>query len=222
MKKMLKPVSILLSLVMIISLFTIVPLTASAAEGVSYVLRWWDNDELHEQAKTRTDYKKLTDYAQEENHTLTSGWYVANGNVQFRRLIINGDVHIIVPDGVTMKCRNIIVNYSQNTLNIYGQANNTGKLEVTDGSNDDAAIGSYEDTGCGTIIIHGGDIFAQASDDAPGIGCGKNGKSGSIRIYGGKVTAKGAAYGAGIGAGDSCLAETSISTAVISEATARS
>ena len=99
MKKMLKPVSILLSLVMIISLLTIVPVTASAAEGVSYVLRWWDNDELHEQAKTRTDYKKLTDYAQEENHTLTSGWYVANGNVQFRRLIINGDVHIIVPDG---------------------------------------------------------------------------------------------------------------------------
>ena len=182
MKKMLKPVSILLSLVMIISLFTIVPVTASAAEGVSYVLRWWDNDELHEQAKTRTDYKKLTDYAQDENHTLTSGWYVANGNVQFRRLIINGDVHIIVPDGVTMKCRNIIVNYSQNTLNIYGQANNTGKLEVTDGRNDDAAIGSYEDTGCG-----------------------KNGKSGTIRIYGGKVTAKGAAYGAGIGAGDSCL-----------------
>lgn len=204
MKMIKKPVSILLSLVMIISLFTIVPFTANAADGVSYVLRWWDNDELHEQTKTRTDYKKLTEYAQDENHTLTSGWYVANGNVQFRRLIINGDVHIIVPDGVTMKCRNIIVNYSQNTLNIYGQANNTGKLEVTGGSNDDAAIGSYEDTGCGNIFIHGGDVFAQASDDAPGIGCGKNGNSGTIRIYGGKVTAQGAAYGAGIGAGDSC------------------
>ena len=204
MKMIKKPVSILLSLVMIISLFTIVPFTANAADGVSYVLRWWDNDTLNEETKTRTDYKKLTEYARNENHTLTSGWYVANEDVQFRRLIINGDVHIIVPDGVTMKCSNIIVNYSQNTLNIYGQANNTGKLEVTDGSNDDAAIGSYEDTGCGNIFIHGGDVFAQASDDAPGIGCGKNGRSGKITIYGGKVTAQGAAYGAGIGAGDSC------------------
>ena len=205
MQKLYKSISILLSIVMIISLFTIVPFTASAAEGVRYIERWWDNDELQEEAKTCTDYKKLTDYEQNSNHTLQSGWYVADGNVQFRRLTIIGTVNIIVPDGVTMKCRNIVVNYFQNTLNIYGQSQNSGLLEVKDGSNNDAAIGSYENKGCGTINIHGGDIFAQASDDAPGIGCGKNGSSGTVKIYGGKVTAKGAAYGAGIGAGDSCL-----------------
>ena len=206
MQKLYKFISILLSIVMIISLFTIVPFTASAAEGVTYILRWWDNDELHEETKTCTDYKKLTDYKQESSHTLTTGWYVADNNVLFDRLIINGTVNIIVPDDKLLQCtKGIIVNYSQNTLNIYGQSNNTGRLVVNNRTNDDAAIGSYEDKGCGNINIHGGDVFAKASDDAPGIGCGKNGKSGTIIIYGGKVTAKGAAYGAGIGAGDSCL-----------------
>ncbi len=205
MQKLKKPVSVLLSLVMIISLFTIVPITANAADGVPYISRWWDNDMLYEEPRTRTDCKKLTEYEQDSNHTLTTGWYVADDNVLFGRLTINGDVHIIVPDGVTMQCtKGIIVNYSQNTLNIYGQQNDTGTLVVTNSSNDDAAIGSYEDTSCGTINIFGGNVSAHPSDDAPGIGCGKNGKSGTVNIYGGKVNARGSAYGAGIGAGDSC------------------
>lgn len=79
MKMIKKPVSILLSLIMIISLFTIVPFTANAADGVEYIYRTWDYDHYQfvEETRTCTKYTDLSTYAAGKDHTLTEGWYVA-------------------------------------------------------------------------------------------------------------------------------------------------
>ena len=45
MKAIMKSMSILLSVMMIIGVFTIVPFSASALEGVPYINRQWDWDE---------------------------------------------------------------------------------------------------------------------------------------------------------------------------------
>ena len=209
MKKLRKPISILLSLVMVISLFSIVPMTANAEEGIEYVDRTWDetNKVVKEETKTCTNYTPMTNFQAGKSHTLSSGWYVA-GNTVFDELTINGIVHIIVPDGVEMIVwEGIIVNNSYDgygTLDIYGQSGDSGKLTVFNSNNDRAAIGAKEGKAFGDINIHGGTVKAESDDDAAGIGSGKGEASGWVRIYGGKVDAKGSAYGAGIGSGANC------------------
>lgn len=209
MQKLYKSISILLSIVMIISLFTIVPFTANAEEGIEYVDRTWDgtNKVVEEETKTCTNYTPMTSFQAGKSHTLSSGWYVA-GNTVFGELTINGIVHMIVPDGVEMIVeKGIIVNNSYDgygTLDIYGQSGDSGKLTVFNNNNDRAAIGAKEGKAFGDINIHGGTVKAESDDDAAGIGSGKGEASGWVRIYGGKVDAKGSAYGAGIGSGANC------------------
>ena len=71
-----KPVSILLSVIMVIGLFTIVPFTANAAEAVEYVYRWWDADakEVKQETRVCTDYTEMSERSSDE---LESGWYAA-------------------------------------------------------------------------------------------------------------------------------------------------
>ena len=202
MKKIKKSVSILLLLMMVISLFAIVPVTANAAGGVAYIYRSWDPDNhaLIEETRMRTDYTDLSTYTPGKDHTLTQGWYVA-ANVTFGQLTTTGDVHIIVPNGVNMKCtKGILVIHK---LNIYGQQGDEGILDVSNSKNDYAAIGGSDTFDAGEINIFGGTVKAQSSDDAAGIGSGENHGFSYINIYGGNVTAIGSAYGAGIGSGAS-------------------
>ena len=194
--------SILLSFIMVFSLFTIIPVTANAAQGVEYIYRTWDydNKRLVEETRTCTDYTDLSGYAANKDHTLTQGWYVA-ANVTFGKLTITGEVHIIVPDNVTMRCtKGIIVVHK---LNIYGQQNDEGTLDVTNSTHDCAAIGGSDLFETGDINIFGGTVKAESSDDAAGIGSGEDHGYTSVNIYGGKVTAIGSSYGAGIGSGAS-------------------
>ncbi|MBR2279303.1 MAG: hypothetical protein IJ903_00030, partial [Ruminococcus sp.] len=57
-----KPVSILLSLIMVVSLFTIVPFTANAADAVEYLYRTWDarQNKVVAHTATCTDYTTIT------------------------------------------------------------------------------------------------------------------------------------------------------------------
>ena len=209
MQKLKKSLSILLSVIMVLSLFTIVPTTANATSGIEYVDRTWDENDMvvREETKTCTDYTPMTSYQAGKNHTLGSGWYVA-GNTVFGELTISGIVHIIVPDGVEMIVeKGIIVKNGTDgygTLDIYGQSQDSGILNVFNSNNDRAAIGAKEGKYFGDINIHGGTVKAESDDDAAGIGSGKGEASGWVRIYGGKVTAQGSAYGAGIGSGANC------------------
>ena len=43
MKRLYKAVSVLMSLITVFSVFAIVPLELSAAEGIEYIYRWWDS-----------------------------------------------------------------------------------------------------------------------------------------------------------------------------------
>ena len=195
MQKLRKSLSILLSLIMVFSVFTIVPITGHAAGGIEYVERTWDENALavKEEIKTCTDYTLMTNYQAGKNHTLGSGWYVA-GNTVFGELTISGIVHIIVPDGVEMIVeKGIIVKNGTDgygTLDIYGQSQDSGILNVFNSNNDRAAIGAKEGKYFGDINIHGGTVKAESDDDAAGIGSGKGEALGWVRIYGGEGNAR--------------------------------
>ena len=132
--------------------------------------------------------------------TLT-GWYFVADNIYFNDgVTVSGEAHLILADGTKMNADCIRVN-SGNTLNIYGQTDGTGKLIATPGGSItyDACIGASEGSDCGTIVINGGDISAQATTVNGGAGIGASSSCGVITINGGKVTAKGYAYKKDIG-----------------------
>ena len=102
MKSIKKPVSILLIMTMIVSLFTIIPFEASAASGVQYIERSWDdaNKAVVDTEKTCTSYTLL---ANRSSDTLYSGWYVVDRDMTVNgRLRVSGTVNLILCDHKTL------------------------------------------------------------------------------------------------------------------------
>lgn len=134
---------------------------------------------------------------------LNGGWYYLTASRTISgRITVSGTVNVIIPDGITLTCSEGIYVPQGSTLNIYGQENDTGKINAT-GNIYYAGIGGNEDsdTGCGTVNIYGGTITATGGSTAAGIGGGLNRGAGNVTIYGGTVTATGGLMGAGIGGG---------------------
>ena len=146
----------------------------------------------------------------------TTTWYVARGEVTIdSRVIVTGDVHLILADGCALTVNNgIRVQDNGNALTIYGQTqpvldadgkvtNNVGTLTARNNteSTGGAAIGSLVGHNAGTITINGGVITANGVECGAGIGGSLQGTGGVITINGGAVTATGGTYGAGIGGG---------------------
>ena len=185
---------------------TVMPASAYAADGISYVRRSWNSSTkmVEKVTDTCTNYTHLWDYSEDDDHTLYSGWYIADNGLSFDELEVAGTVNIIVPDGNYLYCDEGIIVNPGNTLNIYGQANDSGILDIFNSDNYCAGIGGSDETNCGTINIYGGTVKAEADYEAAGIGSGDEaeGTNGTISIYGGTVTATGASWGAGIGGGD--------------------
>ncbi|MBR5926510.1 MAG: hypothetical protein IKZ78_04035, partial [Firmicutes bacterium] len=125
-------------------------------------------------------------------------WYVANSNKTINDLItVSGTVNLILADDCTLTTKGIDV-AEGNTLNIYGQSGNTGKLIASSNSYISgyayfSGIGGYSKTSddyatnCGTITINGGIIEAKGID-AAGIGSTKYPDCGIITINGGNIT----------------------------------
>ena len=135
--------------------------------------------------------------------TLYTGWYFINDNVTINnRIKIKGDVNLILPDDMTLTCRNGIHNSEGNSLTIWGQENGTGYLDVRAPSYYRAGIGGNGDENGGTFILHGGRINSEAGEDGAGVGGGYRGDGGIIRIYGGYLHGHGNNNGAGIGGGE--------------------
>ena len=140
---------------------------------------------------------------------LYDGWYVLNSSFSYaERIVIYGDVKLILKDGCTLTAEQGIRINTDATLTIYAQSegDGMGKLVATEAHHDKAAIGGNKNYEAGRLVIHGGEIEAKCKDGskyAAGIGGGYGDGSGmkEITIYGGKVTAKGAECGAGIGGG---------------------
>ena len=139
--------------------------------------------------------------------TWGEGWYVVNdANVQLAAgAICNGDVHLILADGAVLTATGEqnhagIEVSGGNSLTIYGQTAQTGKLEAN-GGEFAAGIGGGDKANGSNITINGGTVTANGGEFAAGIGGGYSDEGFNITINGGNVTATGINGGAGIGGG---------------------
>ena len=169
---------------------------------------------------------------------LTEGtWYVDEEITVANRLSVAGTVNLILCNGCKLIADKGITVGNDNTLNIYGQQGNSGKL-IANGQNNTGNGDFYTGIGgcivyvynnaktnipCGTIGIYGGDVTAYGGKASAGIG-GEYNRAwrGTVNIGGGIVYAKGGARnsaydaGAGIGGGENgCLATVNITGGTI-------
>ena len=198
-------------------LLALIALTQMAwAQDVNYIECSWtgSNTGGHVVQTTKTladgSYTTLANNI-DEYPSLSDGWYVVASNCSyFSRIVINGNVNIVVKDGTELYCFQGIQIKDGCTLTIYAQSDGDGMGsvechggDVHNGNGDDAALGGNKDEVGGYLVIHGGNIYAHANhNNAAGIG-GGNHKSGmrGITIWGGIIDAYGKNSGAGIGAG---------------------
>ena len=144
---------------------------------------------------------------------MTAGWYVVAEDVTIAdRITTSGDVNLVLCNGATLRVQKGIGVTDGNSLTIYGQDGNTGKIVASIPDDQEhhyhAAIGGDRyspgtSTGtpvkAGSITIHGGEINATSYYKSAGIGKAYEGSAGLITIYGGKVTATCTGDGIGIG-----------------------
>ena len=175
------------------------PMHAEAA-SIKYIERFEDQSQVEKDVPSETRIYN-------GQNSLSSGWYVVDKDVMLEdRLEIDGDVKLVIVDNVTLNIIKGIRVAAGNTLTIYGQKNDSGKI-IAHGNSYNAGIGSNDEddgdeTAAGTVIIHGGTITARGGTDAAGIGGGNESDGGTLIIYGGNIEAKGGRYAAGIGGGD--------------------
>ncbi len=196
MKLLKKPMSILLSLLMIVSLFTIVPFEAEAAQSVTIYSHHWDTVNK----KVINDPFEITNYTELLNRTsdeLESGYYTVKNNttVKERLHVANGrTVGIYLGNNATLTSYGGIRVDKGATLNIYAATNTNSKLivDTNKGSKDYlycAAIGSDDRQNAGTINIHGGKIDITADHGAYGacIGGGNQAAPECVTIWDGDI-----------------------------------
>ena len=141
----------------------------------------------------------------------TSGWIIVSQNLTLdNRIKVNGTVNLILMDNKTLTVTDGISVTDGNTLNIYSQTGNSGKLNAGNKANSSKAgiggdnISAPNSYPAGNITINGGHIEAVGGYRSAGIGGGgdKDSDGGSITIQGSAyVSATGGQYGAGIGGG---------------------
>lgn len=105
----------------------------------------------------------------------SDGWYTVSGDVTITGDVnLGADTHLILQDGAKLKI-NGSIRTSSSHIYIYGQAEGTGKLNVTYSSGT-AILGPDSRI----IEIHGGEVTVESNND--GI------SNGGINMYGGKLT----------------------------------
>ncbi len=161
------------------------------------------------EAQTVSDYRLLKD-TDGDIITLTQGkWYVAESDMSVsKQIVVEGDVNIILRDGVTVTVTRGVAVTDGNGLSIFSESLGTGMgtLSAT-GKACAAGIGGYLDVEAdepvkgGTVTVNGGNITVRGGLGAAGIGGGFCSDGGDITINNGYVTVCGTAGGAGIGGG---------------------
>lgn len=145
-----------------------------------------------------------------ESTSLEAGWYtVADTLTIDGRMMLGGDVHIILMDGADLTVSGGIGLQTSASLTVYAQSTGAGAGKLTTGSVQDghAGIGSAGE-GLNFITINGGNIKTTGGAGGAGIGGSSDTiNNGDITINGGFVTAIGGSGAAGIGTGDNgtCL-----------------
>ena len=203
-------------------------LASSISEDeIYYIEQSWDADNFKLKATVKTT-KDAEVLGNSGGITLTKKLYVVKDNITVDGNILikpeDGDaVGIILCDGAKLKTNYNMV-FDQSTtkakLHIYGQKNNSGKLDMSDNKdkNFNVRIGNtYYDSHDteGEINIHGGNMDVNGNIRSAAIGSFSNyadggedqgstnyyAKSGVINIYGGTIKAYGGTASAGIGSG---------------------
>ena len=198
-----KTLSILLSLIMVFSVFTVIPVvSAGALDGVGYL----DEDG---EAQTANGVTALTS----GSTSLNAGWYAVTADTEISdRITCTGDVNLILCNDATLTAhKGITVSGEDNSLTIYQQAEaenaEPGELIIDQVTNHNAGIGSgYKGVG-ENITINGGTVNVTGGHFGSGIGGGYRGSSSNITINGGTVNVTGGDYAAGIGGGDESSGE---------------
>ena len=118
-------------------------------------------------------------------YTWESGWYVVQNNVGFpKRIVVRGDVHLILSDGSELRAGGGINVSVNDSLTICVGDSGSDKLVATavPYASGVAGIGSVTTFNCGNITINGGTVTATSTDGA-GIG-----SSAASTEYGGAST----------------------------------
>ena len=220
MKLLKKSVSVLLSVVIVFSLFTIVPFEAFAASEIEYIERSWNSSEekVEETTKTCTNYTNITS---QDDLTIGDGkWYVVNGDATIEnRVTVSGTAHIILLSG-TLRCMYGIRLSKGNSLFVYPGKNSEGTLNPRTPHDEEANLGGNEGEDCGEFVFYGGTLEAHnyewCSGGAAIGGGGEGGSCGKLSFYGGTVDATNngrapgqKSYGAVIGDGDEANSDNS-------------
>ena len=199
MRKLKKPVSILLSVILVFSLFTIVPFeVGAAAESVTYIDRSWD-----ENTKTVVETEKTLENPPvfEQDHytgnvTVGDGWLFVDRNITIdQTMYIDNGYHVklIIANGCTLTVKGGIYVRESAAFSVYGQQGDTGKLYATN-EYDENLYSAIDGDDSARLNVYGATIEAIGDNRLSA------GISGNVTIYGGTVNATaGSSYGAGIG-----------------------
>lgn len=170
------------------------------------------------------NYKAVTQNMATLGSQGTTTWYAVESDTIINdRIMILGDVHLILSDNTTLDAKRGISVIDNNRFTVYAQSDdgNMGRLIATGhyanavNHYHSAGIGGDSQDNVGTITINGGNITAIGGGYAAGIGGGYYGSAGGnrqngygggdITISGGVITATNENRTSGIGAGKSNL-----------------
>ncbi|GEM_PF-2074474 len=174
-----KAVSILLSVVLILSIFTALPFSVYAAED--------ENAQVADGIQLTADTTSLS------VGTYTSSYDLTVNN----RINCNGDVKLNLTEGVTLTVKKGFHVTGDSSLTIGGK----GTLVIDAAEENNAGIGGNNGESLSALTVNGGTVNILGGINAAGIGGGKNGFSGKVTINGGTVNSTGENGGAGIGSG---------------------
>ena len=162
-----------------------------------YIKRSWNSTtkKVEEETLYADTFIPFSEVKVSEDNTVDlteDQWYVLTEDTLLSHKVrVFVGANIILCDGKELTCKKGIVAENSNTLNIYGQKADTGKLTCT-ADEKCAAIGGDDDNSkdtVGTIRIFGGTVSANGGNYAAGIGGGYKTGNGTIEIYGGTVNA---------------------------------
>lgn len=197
MRKLRKSMSILLSLIMIFSLFTIIPITTAEAKVTVRYLDLYGNTQI---------IQLVRELEYSTNLDSSAGWYAVTENREFNsRMTVTGNVNIVLFNNVTLTAHKGISVTGDNSLTIWQyepeEGTVPGRLVVDEPDDYNAGIGNEKQGSGGSVIINGGTVNVTGGMLGTGIGSGFQGSGANVTINRGTVTVSGGFQGAGIGGG---------------------
>ena len=128
-------------------------------------------------------------------------YMVKNDVVVNKRVNIVGNVDLVLCDGATLTIPKGIRLNGENSLTIWGEEKNSGRLVIEGVLSNNAGIGGNSLESAGSLTVNGGSISVTGGVSGAGIGGGLRGSGGAVTVNGGSVNVNGGHRGAGIGGG---------------------